>query len=96
MVKLEAGNVLLKPSHRRQLMGWLRRPQRLSERLGNLDLTITLNRIGNQHEARASIQEAAGNFTCRSRQRDWRGALRDMVHQVTNHLHSQQIQRTMA
>ena len=45
MVKLIEGNVLLKPTQRRQLMGWLKRVQRLGERLGNFVLTITLQRL---------------------------------------------------
>ena len=35
MIKLDLGNVLLKPSHRKQLMSWLRRSLRLGERLGD-------------------------------------------------------------
>jgi len=93
MVKLEAGNVLLKPSHRRQLMGWLKRSQKIGERLGGMDLTITVNRIGNQHEARAAMHDNAGDFSFRSRQRDWRGAVRDLVQQVVHRLHDRRIRR---
>ena len=42
MIKLEAGNVLLKPSHRKQMMAWFRRAQRLGSRLGQFILTITM------------------------------------------------------
>ena len=52
MVKLESGNVLLKPSHRKQIMGWLRRSSRLGERLGDFDLTVQLSRVGHHHEVR--------------------------------------------
>ena len=94
MIKLEAGNVLLKPSSRRQLMGWLRRPARLGQRLGNFDLTITLSRIGNQLEAVALVRDRAGGFTCRSRrQRDVRYAMRDLIRAITTQLHMQSLQQ---
>jgi hypothetical protein len=91
MVKLEAGNVLLKPSHRRQVMGWLRRSSKIGNRLGNFDLTVTINKVGRAHEARASVNDAAGNFVCRSRQRDWRSAIRELVQQLSNRLHAQRL-----
>ncbi|HYE17463.1 MAG TPA: hypothetical protein VEA69_03405 [Tepidisphaeraceae bacterium] len=92
MVKLEAGNVLLKPSHRRQVMGQLKRSQKLVERLGGSDLTITMQRVGHQHEVRAAMHDArGGDFTCRCRQRDWRAALRELVQRVTHYLHDRHI-----
>ena len=96
MIKLEAGNVLLKPSHRRQLMGWLKRPSRLGERLGRFDMTITLMRIGNQHEVVAAVRDSAGDFTCRTRQRDVRWAMRDLIPLIANQLHLQKLQRIPA
>ena len=93
MIKLEAGNVLLKPSSRRQLMGWLKRPARIGQRLGNFDLTITLYRVGNQLEAVASCRDKAGDFTCRCRQRDVRYAMRDLIRRVTAQLHLQSLQQ---
>ena len=92
MIKLEAGNVLLKPSSRRQLMGWLKRPARIGQRLGNFDLTITLHRTGNQLEAIASCRDKAGVFTCRTRQRDVRHAMRDLIRNITCQLHLQSLQ----
>src|SRR6202035_4771455 len=50
MIKLDAGNVLLKPSHRRQMMSWLRRALRLGSQLGQFALTITMHRSGKQCE----------------------------------------------
>ena len=91
MVKLEAGNVLLKPSHRRQLMGWLKRSQKIGEQLGGMDLTITVNRIGNHHEACAAIHNNTGDFSCRCRKRDWQNAVRDLVQQVVHRLHDRRI-----
>jgi ribosome-associated translation inhibitor RaiA len=96
MVKLEAGNVLLKPSHRRQLMGWLKRASRLGQRLGDFDLTITIARVGRQHEVTASVHDAAGDFRCRSRQRDWRDALRDLIQRIVAQLHMQRIRLAAA
>src|SRR6267142_5620556 len=83
MIKLDSGNVLLKPSHRRQLMAWLRRAIRLGEKLGNLVVSLTLQRIGKQYEVRASVHHSAGNFDCRRRDRDWRSAMRDVVMTLT-------------
>jgi hypothetical protein len=89
MVKLDSGNVLLKPSHRKQLLGWLRRSSRLGERLGNFDLTVRLARVGHHHEARAMVRDSAGDFTCRCRQRELRSVMRDLVHNVVYRLRHQ-------
>lgn len=89
MIKLDAGNVLLKPSQRKQLMSWLRRSLRLGERLGNFFLTITLRRVGRQFEARAEVTDSAGAFDCRVRRSDWRGTLRDLTRALVVGLHQQ-------
>jgi hypothetical protein len=94
MIKLDAGNVLLKPSHRRQLMGWLRRAVRLGKRVGDFMLTLTIRRIGRLYEVRAVVHDAAGDFDCRSRKHDWRSALRDLVWALTSRLHAQQLARS--
>jgi hypothetical protein len=91
MFKLEAGNVLLKPSQRRQLMGWLRRSSRLGARLGDFDLTIKIAKIGNQHEVTAAVHDSAGDFTCRTRKRDWRDAIRELIHRLVNQLRLQKL-----
>lgn len=96
MMKLESQNVLLKPSVRRQLMAWLRRSLRLGERLGDFVLTITLKRIGHAYEARAVVHDSQGDFRCRSRQRDFRGALRDLIRTLSQRLHDQQVTRLPA
>ena len=70
MLRLIEGNVLLKPSHRKQLMSWLRRILRMGERLGDFVLTITLHRTGKSYEMKASVHDAAGDFDCRCRQSD--------------------------
>ena len=89
MIKLDAGNVLLKPSNRRQLMAWLRRCLRIGSRLGDFLLTITMRRTGRQIEVRATVHDRAGDFACRSRQTDWRSAVRDLVRQLSSRLHGQ-------
>ena len=91
MLRLFEGNVLLKPSHRRQLMTWLKRVQRLGERLGDFVLTITMRRSGRNYEVKAAVHDAAGDFDCRSRQHDWRSALRELVRSLTSRLHSQRL-----
>ncbi len=96
MVKLDLGNVLLKPSHRRQLMSWLRRCLRLGERLGNFVLTLSIRRRGRIYELRANVRDSAGAFSCRAREQDWRGALRDMVKTLTLRLHDQCLRRGVA
>ncbi len=95
MIKLDFGNVLLKPSHRKQLMARLRRALRIGSRLGQFMLVITMHRSGRQCEVRAQVHDAAGDFVCRSRQHDWRDAIRDLVKSIVNRLHAQQLGRAM-
>jgi len=90
-IHLDAGNVLLKPSHRRQLMTWLKRAIRLGAKLGNLVVNLTLQRIGNFYEVRASVHDSAGDFDCRRRDRDWQDAMRDVVMTLTAKLHKQRL-----
>jgi hypothetical protein len=90
MIKLDAGNVLLKPSHRKQIMSWLRRALRIGNRLGQFAISITMQRSGKQFEVKAQVHDSAGDFVCRSRQHDWRNAVRDLVRSLVNQLHAQQ------
>lgn len=96
MIKLDSGNVLLKPSHRRQMMAWLRRALRLGQRLGNFALAISMQRIGRSYEVRVTVQDSAGTLTCRSRRHDWRDAVRDLARRLTSWLHEQQLLRQAA
>ena len=96
MIKLDAGNVLLKPSQRRQMMAWLRRALRMGSRIGQFALSITMYRSGRQCEVRAHVQDSAGEFVCRSRQHDWRDAMREMIKSLVQGLHAQQLRRTLA
>ena len=93
MIKLDAGNVLLKPSHRRQLMTWLRRSIRLGSRLGDFLLHIKLHRSGNAFEVHALVHDrGSADFRCRSRQGDWRSAMREIIRAVTQHVHARCLQ----
>jgi hypothetical protein len=93
MVKLDAGNVLLKPSHRRQVMAWLKRPLRLGEKLGDFGLMVSMSRTGRTYDVRADVRDAKGSFIYHTRQRDWRNALRDLARNVSVRLHDQWLAR---
>jgi hypothetical protein len=93
MIKLDAGNVPLKPSHRRQLMTWLKRSLRLGQQLGDFALKITLSRAGRGYEARAAVHDAAGDFRCRTRRADVRDLFRELARMITSRLHAQQVAR---
>ncbi len=77
MIQLDSGNVLLKPSHRKQLMAWLKRAARLGQRLGNFLLHITLKRVGRSYEVNVSVHDTAGDFHMRMKRHDWQDAVRD-------------------
>jgi ribosome-associated translation inhibitor RaiA len=96
MIKLDSGNVLLKPSHRRQVMTWLRRAVRLGQRVGKFMLTISMQRIGRSYEIRATAQDSGGVLRCRSRRHDWRDAVREMAREVERWVHGQQLERSAA
>jgi len=83
MIKLDSGNVLLKPSQRKQLMAWLRRSLKLGQRLGNFVLTITMWRSGRQFELRAEQVDAQRAMAERSFSREYQTALERVrrVHQ---------------
>ncbi len=93
MVKLDAGNVMLKPSQRRQLMSWLKRVMHLGKRIGDFVLTIKLRRSGRLYEARALVHDSAGDFKLGSRSSDCRDAFRTLCRQLAVRLHDQCIAR---
>src|SRR5258706_1327607 len=78
MIKLDVGNMLLKPSHRKQLMARLRRALRIGSRLGEFMLVITMHRSGRQCEVQARVHDSAGDFVCPFPQHDWRDAIREL------------------
>jgi hypothetical protein len=96
MLKLDPGNVLLKPSHRRQLMSWLKRAIRFGERMGNLMISITMHRAGRLVEIRANVADGKGVVAFRCRQSDWRDAARRLVRMLTGHLHDLGLHRLTA
>jgi len=101
MIKLDSGNVLLKPSHRKQVMTLLRRSLRLGKRLGDFVLTITLRKTGRFYEARAAFTPAgptaaARSFDCRSRRHDWVQAFRELTRELTLRIHNQCLQRALS
>jgi hypothetical protein len=96
MVKLIEGNVLLKPSHRRQLMTWLKRVQKLGGQVGNFILTIRLHRIGRVTEVTADVHDTIGNFSFRVRRPEWRDALREMAQMIAARLHDERVGMTLA
>ena len=96
MIELDSGNVLLKPSQRKQLMAWLRRVLRLGQRVGDFALKITLHRNGKQIEAKAAVHDAVGDFGCRSKQTDLRNAMRELARKLVAQLQVQRVQAQSA
>jgi hypothetical protein len=91
MFKLNSGNVLLKPSQRRQLVTWLRRSLRLGQRMRDFLLTISIRRIGRSYEVSVTCRDSAGRLHCRSRRHDWRDALRELARRLELWLHNQHL-----
>lgn len=96
MFKLDEGNVLLKPSHRRQLMNWLRRTLRYVHRLGEPTVTMSMRRIGRLIEIKTDVATARGGAVFRVRQHDWRHAAREMIRMITTFLHDQSLRVAMS
>ncbi len=96
MIQLNSGNVLLKPSQRRQLMTWLKRATKMGERLGQFILHLTLHRSGKSVEVTASVRDSAGGFDIRTRNHDWKTAARNLIRMVAAKLHSQLIVQAAA
>ena len=96
MIELDVGNVLLKPSQRRQMMARLRRCLKLGSRIGGFLLRISIWRTGRQLELRAAVSDKAGDFRCRVRRTDWAEAVHDLIHALSHRLHHQCLRRTVA
>lgn len=82
MIQLECGNVLLKPSHKRQFLSHLRRVIKIGEKIGNFVLRITLRRTGRATEAQIRVHDAAGEAALRCRAQSLRDALRQIVREL--------------
>jgi hypothetical protein len=91
MFTLDSGNVLLKPSHRKQVLTWLRRTLRLAQRVGGFLLSISMKRVGKFYEVSVAAKDSIGSMTGRARRHDWRDALRDLVRRLTQWLHAQHL-----
>ena len=96
MVKLEAGNVILKPSQRRQLMSWLKRAMHLGKRIGDFFVTIKLRRQGRLYDVRAFVHDSVGDFKLGARANDCRNAFRELCRKLAVRLHDQCIERRVA
>jgi hypothetical protein len=96
MLKLDVGNVLLKPSHRRQLMSWLKRAMRFGNRMGNLVISISMHRVGRLVEMRAGVQDESGTVVFRNRQSHWNDAARNLIRMLTAYLHDRVVRQLMA
>ena len=96
MVKLDAGNVLLKPSQRKQLMSWLKRAMHLGKRIGDFFLTIKLRRQGRLYDVRATVHDAVGDFKLGTRSSDCREAFRTLCRKLAVRLHDQALVRRLA
>jgi hypothetical protein len=96
MMTLDSGNILLKPSQRRQLTGSLRRATHLGDRIGDFALNIDMQRTGRQCEVTARVHDSAGDFVCRSRQSHWRDAVRDLARSLSIRLRDQRRQLSIA
>jgi hypothetical protein len=96
MIELDVGNVLLKPSQRRQMMARLRRCLKLGSRLAGFLLRITIWRTGRQYELRAAVLGRTGGFGCRVRRADWAEALHDLIQALASRLHQQCLRRHSA
>jgi ribosome-associated translation inhibitor RaiA len=93
MVTLDAGNVLLKPTHKRQLMSRLKRITRLGDRLGNFIMRLSLRRTGRHVEMTAKVHDRFGDFALRSRAQSWTDALHAIVHAMRCELRSHSLRR---
>lgn len=96
MIELDSGNVLLKPSQRKQFLTWLRRAIRLGRTIGGCVVRITMRRVGRTYELAAHVHDAAGDFACRCRQHDWRRAMRELAGQVAAGMHQQRVALAVA
>ncbi|MBV8781913.1 MAG: hypothetical protein JO353_10995 [Phycisphaerae bacterium] len=96
MVKYDSGNVLLKPCHRRQMANDLKRVTHLGDRIGDFGMTIAMRQIGRSCEMTATVHDSVGDFTCRSRQQNWRFALRDLIRTLCCQLRAHRSLRALA
>ncbi|MBC7782385.1 MAG: hypothetical protein H7144_00985 [Burkholderiales bacterium] len=93
MITLDAGNVLLKPTHRKQLMARLKRAIRIGDRIGDFVMKITMRRTGRHVEMTAKVHDRFGNFDLRTRGTTWTDAFRTIVRDIFRQLHNHALRR---
>lgn len=93
MITLDAGNVLLKPIQKKQLMSRLKRSIRLGDRLGNFVMNLKLRRSGKHVEMTARGKDRFGEFGARARGSTWMDAIHAIVREIVRELHSHAIRR---
>ncbi len=96
MITLDAGNVLLKPTQKKQLMSRLKRVIRIGDRLGDFVMKLSMRRTGRHVEMTANVHDRLGDFTLRSRGQNWIDALYQMVRALTSRIHQHALQRAIA
>ncbi|HEX8339559.1 MAG TPA: hypothetical protein VF624_01490 [Tepidisphaeraceae bacterium] len=93
MITLDAGNVLLKGSHRKQLMSRLKRTLRLGDRIGQFVMKLSMRRVRGRIEMHATVHDRFGDFTCRTRSSTWTDAVHDIVRMVQAAVHGHGLRR---
>ena len=96
MIQITCGNVLLKPTTRRQLMACLRRAAKLGDRVGGFAMNLCLKRSGRTFDLRADVRDQAGSFRCHTRGTDWATAVRQLIRDLVARLHAQVVARAVA
>ena len=96
MFEIVSNNVLLKGSHRRQILAWLKRSMRLGQRIGGFAVKITIQKSGAAFVVLAQVRDQAGSFTCRARKHEVMDACRSLMHILSMQLHEQRLNRMAA
>ncbi len=95
MITLDAGNVLLKPTQKKQLMSRLKRAIRIGDRLGEFALKLSMRRTGRHVEMTASVHDRFGDFALRTKGQNWIDALHTLVRDLFRQLHNHSIRRAV-
>ncbi|MGC4031333.1 MAG: hypothetical protein QM754_06255 [Tepidisphaeraceae bacterium] len=96
MITLDAGNVLLTPALRKQLMSRLRRAAHLGQRIGNFALNLTLRRCGRHVFLTARCEDRRGNFEVRTKCTTIGDAFHELARTISVRLHDQLLVKAMA
>ena len=91
MVELLAGNVLLKPAQKRRVLSHLRRCDRLSDRIGDSRLAVSLTRTGRRIEARATCHNRVGDVECHAKDASWETAIARVIRALHEKVHAQRL-----